>query len=76
MVMKQIRDMVMVERQKFLRAFDTYPTQLFVSPSWAAQVTHYFALEQEREPEPVDGKQFFNMVIHVVPTLSHGFYVA
>lgn len=65
----------MEKRVAFLRGYDQYPTQLFVSLDWAEQCSHHFSVEQKKPAEPVHGKQFYNMVIHVVPSIQ-GFYVA
>ena len=77
--MREIRDIVMQERVKFLRAFDTYPSHLFASLDWAQDVGNRFGLENGGVYRPIHGMQFYNMLIHVVPSLDRyprGFYVA
>lgn len=76
MRMSEYRDEVMEARIKFLRAFDQYPQHLFASPQWALDVSLALANELGSPPQSIAGKGFYNMVIHVVPTLDGRFLVA
>lgn len=74
--MKEYRDEVMDARTKFLRAFDRFPQHLFASRNWAEDVSLAWAVDQKCEPRLINGMQFFNMVIHIVPTLDGTFLIA
>jgi hypothetical protein len=77
--MREIRDIVMQERVAFIRAFDTYPSHLFASPEWSEMVGNRFGLENGGVYRPIHGMRFYDMLIHVVPSLPRyprGFYVA
>ncbi len=74
--MREIRDKVMEARVGFLRAFDKYPRHLFCSPAWATLVELALADELGKPPTSIAGMQFYNMMIHVVPTLDGGFLIA
>ena len=74
--MSEHRDEVQETYKKFLRAFDRHPRHLFASPAWADEVMWALSDELGAPPQSIAGKQFFGMVIHVVPTLDGRFLVA
>lgn len=70
-----MRDEILCARSRYWRGYDAPPTQLFLSPEAYCELLEWV---RARTPElkTLVGAKFCGMEIHIVPTLTEGFYVA